>query len=185
MQLLLKQKGKSVLSRCFLRWSYFLFWQMLPQHKIYPQTPWGHRATAIIFVVITPISQIRCKNIPSAQSNGLSCEVKEEPRGFSSRPQNSLAAGGDVPAASENKQCTHTEESLTQTFGSHLSWSSYPEKPSWLPASGHMRKTPGTWTVLCLSPFFLSLSLSLWLPSIYNWRVFYFSSLLPERVEEK
>lgn len=139
----------------------------------------------MIFVVITPVSQIRCKNIPSAECNGLGCEAKAGLQGFSSRPQNSLAVGGDIPAASENKHCTRTEESLTQTFGSHLSWSSYPEKPLWLPASGHARKTPGTWTILCLSPFFLPLSLFLWLSSIYNWRVFYFSSLLPGRVEEK
>lgn len=64
--------------------------------------------------------------MPSAR--GLRREPRKGPRGFSSRPQNSLAAGADIPSGSENKQRARTEESLAQTFGSHLSRSSQVEK---------------------------------------------------------
>lgn len=66
------------------------------------------------------------KYIPSAR--GLRREPRKRPRGFSSRPQNSLAAAADIPSGSENKQRARTEESLAQTFGSHLSRSSQVEK---------------------------------------------------------
>lgn len=141
------------------RWLYFLFRQMLPQH-----TPTNTlRAPCHTDDICCHNTRLpnKVQKYPLSTTKWAQSWSERRPWGFSSRPQNSLAVGGDIPAASENKQCTRTEESLTQTFGSHLSWSSYPEKPLWLPASGHARKTPGTWTVLCLSPFFLSLSLSL------------------------
>ncbi len=165
MQLLLVQKGETVLSWCFLSTQEddCIFYSGRCFHNTQNTPTNTLRAPCHSDDICCHNTRLpnKVQKYPLSATQWAQSLNERRPWGFSSRPQNSLAAGGDIPAASENKQCTRTEESLTQTFGSHLSWSSYPEKPSWFPASGHARKTPGTWTVLYLSPFFLSLSLSL------------------------